>query len=203
MKRWYNRRYFTLDDIKNSMGILVNNTGPFAMENAQESPEEFFQSLMQNCGYNIPFMQILSKYADTMWQRYLWPKYWNQYVCFTDNEDIPDDDAEKVFADNAGVIMAWLRSSDTKYSLLIKNMEDNKKNLLGQIKASSVSRFNDVPQNQGEFDDDSHNTTVTKSESSTDGGTLLSRLNEIEDNLKRLYDDWSNEFRQFIFWSIA
>lgn len=203
MKRWYNRRYFTLDDVKNSMGILTQYSGPFTMEQGNEGPEQFFDSLLQNCGYSSPSLFGLSESCYTMWKKYLWPKYWNQYVCFTDNDDIPDDDAEKVFADNAGVIMAWLRSSDTKYSLLIKNMEDNKTSLLGQIKASSVSRFNDVPQNQGQFDDDSHNTTVTKSESSTDGGTLLSRLNEIEDNLKRLYEDWSNEFRQFIFWSIA
>ena len=70
------------------------------------------------------------------------------------------------------------------------------------MKSSSTQRFNDTPQNQGEFEDEAHNTNVTKNESATDGGTLLSRLNEIEENLKRLYEDWSNEFRKFIFWSV-
>ena len=94
-----------------------------------------------------------------------------------------------------------MSSSDTKFSLLIANQEANKNNLLGQIKASTISRFNDTPQNGGDFSDDNHTTTITTGESLTDGGTLLSRLNEVEDNLKRLYEDWSNEFRRFIIWS--
>lgn len=93
-------------------------------------------------------------------------------------------------------------ASDTKYSLLINNLENNKTKLLNQIKSSSVNRFNDVPQNQGEYEDNAHNTNVTTVESNTDGATLLARLNEIEDNMKRLYEDWSNEFRQFIIWSV-
>ena len=64
-----------------------------------------------------------------------------------------------------------------------------------------MQRYNDTPQNQGEYDDNAHNTTTTKTEAYSDGGTVLSRLNEIEDNLKRLYENWSNEFRRFIIWS--
>ena len=94
-----------------------------------------------------------------------------------------------------------MNASDHKFSLLISNQEANKDKLLQQIKSSSVNRFNDTPQNQGQFEDDSHNTNVTKTENATDGATLLARLNEIEDNLKRLYEDWSNEVRIFIIWS--
>ena len=202
MKRYENRRYFTLDDVKNGLGVLTQYSGPFTMEKGNEGPDQFFDSVLKKCGYSSPELFGLSESCNTMWKKYLWPKFWNQYVCFTDNDDIPDDNAAKVFADDAGVIMAWLRSSDEKFKLTIANQEANKDKLLGQIKTTNISRFNDTPQNSGSFEDVTHNTTVTKSESATDGGTLLARLNEVEEKLKRLYDDWSNEFRQFIIWSV-
>lgn len=201
MKTYYERRYFTLDDIKNDLGILPTYKGPLTMKAANEKVKDFIDACLQKCECSSPALTFSSE-ADEMFQSYLWPKYYNAYVCFTDDETIADDESEKVFADFIGVIIAWLASSDEKYSLLINNLEANKTKLLGAIKSSTISRYNDTPQNQGEFDDDEHNTNVTKNESETDGTTLLARLNEIEDNLKMLYDRWSNEFRDFIFWSV-
>lgn len=86
--------------------------------------------------------------------------------------------------------------------MIIANQEANKNNLLSQIKASSTTKFNDTPQDGGDFSDNNHTSTVTSVESGVDGGTLISRLNEVENNLKRLYKDWANEFRQFIIWSV-
>lgn len=201
MKTYYERRYFTLDDVKNSLGILPTLKGPLTMEAGNESISQFIYEILEKCGCANVILST-SQYADIMFKEYLWPKYYNAHVCFTDDETIADDDAEKVFSDFIGPIIAWLRSSDDKYSLLINNLEANKTKLLGAIKSSTISRYNDTPQNQGNFDDDAHNTNVTKNESETDGTTLLARLNEIEDNLKMLYDRWSNEFRDFIFWSV-
>lgn len=201
MKQWNERRYFTLDDIKNDLGILTQYSGPLAMEAASEDVSQFLYSILEKCGCSNPII-IYSSEATKMFQRYLWPRFYNQYICYTDDTSIADDDSEDVIVDKIGQIIAWLQASDDKYSLLISNLEANKTKLLGQIKSSSVNRFNDVPQNQGSYDDDAHNSTVTKTETATDGTTLLSRLNEIEDNLKRLYIDWSNEFRRFIIWSV-
>ena len=89
-----------------------------------------------------------------------------------------------------------------KYSLLIQNLEANKAKLLDDVKSSSVARFNDTPQNSGDFSDDNHTSTLTKTENSSNVGTMMQRLNEIEDNIKQLYIDWSNEFRKFIIWSV-
>lgn len=202
MRTWYNRRYFTLDDVKDSLGVLTTFKGPFTMEAAAESVVDFFNDVLKNCGWTEQTFTV-STYMNTCWQQYIWPKFYDQYICFTDDDSIPDDDAEKVFSNYIGPIIAWIRSSDTKFSLLIANQEANKTKLLDQIKSSSINRFNDTPQNAGGFEDLAHNTNVTITESSTDGASLLARLNEVENNLKRLYDDWSNEFRQFIFWSVA
>ena len=193
-------RYFTLEDVKNCIGILNQYSGAFAMEAANEKMSAFMLKVIQNCTWSVPTITT-SSYMDTCWQQYIYPKFFNLNICMTDDDTIGDNDADKVFSNKVGAIVAWMRASDEKFSLLIKNQVENKNKLLNQIKSSSTNRFNDTPQNSGTFEDATHNTTVTTIENSTDGSTLLSRLNEIEDNLKRLYENWSNEFRKFIIWS--
>ena len=86
--------------------------------------------------------------------------------------------------------------------MLIQNLTANKSKLLDDVKSSSVARFNDTPQNSGDFSDDQHTSNITTTTSSSNVGTMMQRLNEIEDNIKQLYIDWSNEFRKFIIWSV-
>ena len=76
-----------------------------------------------------------------------------------------------------------------KYVMLIQNLELNKAKLLDDVKSSSLARFNDTPQNSGDFSDDNHTSTITKTENSSNVGTMMQRLNEIEDNIKQLYID--------------
>lgn len=199
MKTWYDRTYYTLDDVRIDADLITNAKGPFIMSTTGTDISDFISAICSKANISSIFYSG-SEYLNKCWQEYIWPKFWNQFICFTDDDSIK---AAECFSDMIGQIVAWMKSSDSKYSLIIANQEDNKSKLLGQIRSSGVSKFNDTPQNSGNFSDDEHNTTVTTTESSTDGGTLLSRLNEIEDNLKRLYDNWSNEFRKFIVWSIA
>lgn len=76
-----------------------------------------------------------------------------------------------------------------KYVMLIQNLEANKAKLLDDVKSSSIARFNDTPQNSGDFSDDQHTSNTTKTENSSNAGTMMQRLNEIEDNIKQLYID--------------
>ena len=85
--------------------------------------------------------------------------------------------------------MAFWISSTEKYSLLIQNLNNNKSKLLDDVKSSSIARFNDTPQNSGDFSDDNHTSNITKTENSSNVGTMMQRLNEIEDNIKQLYLD--------------
>ena len=98
--------------------------------------------------------------------------------------------------------MSWWISSIDKYSLLIQNLEANKAKLLDDVRSYSSSRFNDTPQNSGDFSDAEHTSNITTTTSSSNVGTMMQRLNEIEDNIKQLYIDWSNEFRKFIIRSV-
>lgn len=202
MIRYLNRRYWTLDDVRHDIALFPNSEGLFVAEFNALTMDEFMKDVIKNCGWQEPTANwTFSEYLDKCWQNYIWPKFYDLPICYSDDDSIADDDSEKVFSNYIGAIVAWMDSSDSYYSILIKNLEDNKTKLLNQIKSNSIQRFNDTPQNGGDFSDDNHTTNTTSNEAYTDGGTVLSRLNEIENNLKRLYEQWSDEFRKFIIWS--
>lgn len=212
MHKYYERTYYTLDDIAND--LVLAGAGAFRMaETTQHRVVElpaFINRVLEKANYDTLDMSdlISNKYLTEVWTKYIYPAFYNQYVCSYDKVyrylETSDEDqsAATVFADYLGPIISWMQSSTQKFSLIIANQEANKNNLLSQIKASSTTKFNDTPQNKGEFSDDNHTSTITSVESGVDGGTLMSRLNEIENNLKRLYKDWASEFRQFIIWSV-
>ena len=197
----YYRTYYTLDDIRKSLELYKNYNGPFSMLTASSG----FISFMNKCLLYSNYSEIEGTIEDAQgyecFVNYIWPRFYQEAIIYTDSDE--DEDFVKKFTrTKVGQIFAWWKSSIDKYSMLIQNLEANKAKLLDDVKSSSTSRFNDTPQNSGDFSDDNHTSTVTKTENSSNVGTMMARLNEIEDNIKQLYLDWSNEFRKFIIWSV-
>ena len=196
------RTYYTLDDIRIKVGISPNDKGPYTIANASNaSLSSFLMNCFYKISYSLPPTLTETTEAKTCFKEYIWPRFYQEAIIYTDSDEI-ESFLEKFCRTKAGQIMSWWKSSIEKYSLLIQNLEANKTKLLDDVKSSSVARFNDTPQNSGDFSDDAHTSTVTKTENSSNVGTMMARLNEIEDNIKQLYLDWSNEFRKFIIWSV-
>ena len=197
----YCRVYYTLDDIRKSLELYKNYNGPFSMLTASSG----FVSFMNKCLLYSNYSEIEGTIEDAQgyecFVNYIWPRFYQEAVIYVDSDE-SEDLVQKFARTKVGQIMAWWKSSMEKYSLLIQNLEANKNKLLDDVKSTSTSRFNDTPQNSGDFSDDQHTSTVTKTENSSNVGTMMARLNEIEDNIKQLYLDWSNEFRKFIIWSV-
>lgn len=194
------RTYYTLDDIRKAVGgSYASGEGPYSMS------LKAFSTFLNDCLEKVNFT-LFSVFAETdksqvCFREYIWPRFYNEAIIYVDSDE--DEDFVKKFCrTKVGQIFAWLKASTEKYGLLIQNLEANKNKLLDDVKSSSISRFNDTPQNSGDFSDDQHTSTVTKTENSSNVGTMMQRLNEIEDNIKQLYIDWSNEFRKFIIWSV-
>ena len=197
----YYRTYYTLDDIRKSLELYKNYNGPFSMLTASSG----FISFMNKCLLYSNYSEIEGTIEDAQgyecFVNYIWPRFYQEAVIYVDSDE--DEDFVKKFArTKVGQIFAWWKSSMEKYSMLIQNLENNKAKLLDDVKSSSISRFNDTPQNSGDFSDDQHTSTITKTENSSNVGTMMARLNEIEDNIKQLYIDWSDEFRKFIIRSV-
>ena len=191
------RTYHTLDDIRKALEIT--GEGPYTM--ADISLSSFLNSCLSKVNFTAAPHFTETQDSVKCFKEYIWPRFYQEAIIYVDSDE-SEDFVKKFARTKVGQIYAWWQSSTEKYSLLIRNLTANKAKLLDDVKSSSTSRFNDTPQNSGDFSDDQHTSTVTKTENSSNVGTMMQRLNEIEDNIKQLYMDWSNEFRKFIIWSV-
>ena len=201
MYNYYERTYYTLDDIRKEAGLYLNSAGPYTMYASYSNLTTFINKCLEEAGFDIIPVTTEITESEKCFREYIWPRFYQEAIIYADL-DKNEDFVEKFCRTKVGQIMSWWTASIEKYSLLIQNLEANKSKLLDDVKSSSTSRFNDTPQNSGDFSDDQHTSTVTKTENSSNVGTMMARLNEIEDNIKQLYIDWSNEFRKFIIWSV-
>ena len=194
------RTYYTLDDIRKVLGgSYVEKAGPYSL--SLKTFNDFLNDCLWKAGFSMRQGVSESNESTICFHDYIWPRFYQEVVVYVDSDE--DEDFVKKFASTkVGQIMSWWQSSSEKYVLLIKNLTANKNKLLDDVKSSSVARFNDTPQNSGDFSDDQHTSNTTTTTSSSNVGTMMQRLNEIEDNIKQLYIDWSDEFRKFIIWSV-
>ena len=194
------RTYYILDDIRKGLDGYSYADGPYLMASLDKTLSAFLNACLRKSSF-ATFNFTETNESQTCFKNYIWPRFYQEVVVYVDSDE-SESFVEKFCRTKVGQIMSWWTSSIEKYSLLIQNLTANKNKLLDDVKSASVSRFNDTPQNSGDFSDDNHTSTVTRTENSSNVGTMMARLNEIEDNIKQLYIDWSNEFRKFIIWSV-
>lgn len=194
------RTYYSLEDIRKSIGLGEIYKGPMSMLASSTGFIQFMNTCLSYNGYSTIVGTNEAAEAYQCFANYIWPRFYQEAIIYVDS----DEDmtfVDKFCLTKIGQIFAWWKSSMDKYVMLIQNLELNKSKLLDDVKSSSVARFNDTPQNSGDFSDDPHTSTITTTENSSNAGTMMQRLNEIEDRIKQLYLDWSDEFRKFIIWS--
>ena len=195
------RTYYSMEDIRKEIGLNEIYKGPMSMLASSIGFIEFMNKCLSYNGYSTIVGTTEAAEAYTCFANYIWPRFYQEAIIYVDSDE-DTTFVDKFCTTMIGNIFSFWQSSMDKYVMLIQNLENNKAKLLDDVKSSSISRFNDTPQNSGDFSDDQHTSTVTKTENSSNVGTMMARLNEIEDNIKQLYIDWSNEFRKFIIWSV-
>lgn len=105
------------------------------------------------------------------------------------------DEARKNFINSFFSI--WNHYKD-RYNLVLGLYKDNQNKLLDQLKNSSstISRFNDTPQQGGDWKDDQYTTNITQSkiENLSDAGTVMSRISEIQESYENLLGEFVDKF---------
>ena len=90
-----------------------------------------------------------------------------------------------------------------RYIPMLKAVQGITTNPIGKISSTTTgdTRFNDTPQDSGDFNDGDHSTNVSHSVSSTeaDSGSIMYRVDEMYKNLRSVILEWSNEFNQLFF----
>lgn len=132
-----------------------------------------------------------NNYVETIW-RMIKDRYIQEY-CFDIplSTDVINDDNFKLQARLffRKMISIFSQTYD-RYALVMKSYMDRRANLLDKVEA--ITRFNDTPQDTGEFADDKHTTHITTTKNDYD--TLMGRLKEIQDSYNKVLRDWVEEF---------
>lgn len=169
-------------------------------------PERFWHSFWLST--DMGFYQFLNNatnfyesrdntYTKKLFMDYIWPEFRNSVLIYIEDEE----EFLETWEAKKGLLYRWINESKEVYETLISNLEENKSKLLNAIKTSTNTKFNDTPQEPGVFTEDEYTSSITATESATDAGTLMSRLKEIEDDLRSLYGKWANEFSRFVIYS--
>ena len=127
--------------------------------------------------------------------QYLFPKYWFLYVYPCGDSE---EDSSKVYKAFFNRFAQLIVATWGKYVPIVKAFKEKEASLLARLgsESSVLTRFNDTPQNTGDFKDEAHTTTATQStnETSSDYETPINRLKEIRDKFENVYNAWAQDF---------
>lgn len=87
-----------------------------------------------------------------------------------------------------------------KYAAILAAFNTAKSKLMGQVEATTETGYNDTPQSEGDYTDDTHRSSYTKVTSKVDGATPVERLDEIQKKIRNTMLEWTNEFKP-LFWT--
>lgn len=128
---------------------------------------------------------------------YLFPKYWESYLLPWGEEDTAAE-KERVYKRFFDRFLEVLTSTFGKYIPIIKAYKAKEANLLARLgsQTENLTRFNDTPQEGGDYSDEQHTTTATTATTTTESDfeTPINRLKEIRDNWENLYNAWALDF---------
>ena len=128
---------------------------------------------------------------------YLFPKYWESYLLPPGKEET-DAERGKVWRRFFDRFIQLLAATYWKYIPIIKAFKTKEAGLLARLESTteSITRFNDTPQEGGDFADEDHATTATTGEITTgsDYETPINRLREIREKWENIYNAWAMDF---------
>lgn len=163
----------------------------------------------------IGFIPSMDQYAD-LWNNFdmnywtndtgvgyqLWDYIWNTYkdhiALITDEEWNRENNQEVIdfWHEFYGI---WNRTHKY-YEKMISLLKDNETKLLAQVSSTTESdnRFNNTPDQSGDYSGLDYATTINKNKitTSSDAGTILERLEEVRRRYTDYYEKWSREFNK-------
>lgn len=167
---------------------------------------DWFTKMLEDAGLNLTITaldseitqaiikDIVNALATTIYNRHSEDYIYEVVTPWNVNHTLEQSEFKKAMKD----LLCVMELTIPKYIPMFIQFKNHSKNPIDQIHSSSIgkTRFNDTPQDPGEYDDDDHATNVSNSysESSVDSGSIMERLESMFKNFKSIILDWSNEF---------
>lgn len=150
-----------------------------------------------NNEYQVGKNTVLKKYINDLIKLVV-SRYYEHYCVGVIDEDMSHEEYKNEFKFFIQRFINIINMTYDRYSTLLDIYQNNLNNLMKDIKATSKGnvRFNDTPQDGGDYSDDNHTSNISQSEteSLTAGATPIERIDEIKRKMANIMKEWSNEF---------
>ena len=198
-RAYIERYYYTLQDflMSNANYELDNMVGDW------DFVGWMFDSFMGNTeGDYDPIYADNTKnaIANELLNKYMVPRYYNWAIGWVDGEEPNDINTGPLKRHFIYKLWMILKGTYGKYAPLIGVYKDQEAKLMADIKTTGISRYNDTPQDGGDWSSDQHTTNISTSESTSTGATIAVRLAEIRAMWENLYSEWASEFKGLFIW---
>ena len=188
METMNNRTYLTLRDIVETSRDMTDLTFPTSSDIVY-----LFDAIQSINPTEFNYVEQVAKFL-----QYVAESTWNNYYCYYDNEEEKNIEMSKMLLR----ITSYINKTEKKYGLVINLYKENENKLLDKIAVISNTKYNDTPQDGGNFEDDDHITNATETKTESDPDTIIGRLNEIRSKYRDLYNDWLNDFiKKFVIFN--
>ena len=180
------RKYYTFEEITEQLIGDTQNTAKqaiiAAMTSAGVTPDNSFNDVISAL--------LLSHLKDSV--------DWKDWIPFVEEEPEDEPDEEIVNDFVRRLCSLYVQSAD-RYVTILGIYTAQKANLMSKVSSTSISRFNDTPQNGGDWSDDEHTSNITRNENEADFTPVMDRIKTIQDNYHNLVRDWMMEFNGLFF----
>lgn len=142
-----------------------------------------------------PLSEEDSTIFNELFSKYIFPRFYD-WLCVKEEVDLFSENIYP-YAKNKDLAIRFLSifiNTKERYKTIRNIYTSNINNLMAKVESTSKIKFNDTPQNAGEFDGDNHNTHVTTTTNNSDIDSPIKRIDEISVKLRNIMLEWSNEF---------
>ena len=178
--------------------VITGNNTPLAdfLYNC-ESLYPILEDMISQDGYSTPIWDSLNDEVKVDYRGVLdlvVKRYLEHYCFYTDSNELDPVKAKNFIAK----LIQVLEMTAPRYLTILKAYKDSQNALLDPVRISNsgITRFNDTPQDEGDFANDEHTTNLTEDTRTTenDMDSKMGRIREIERSYSNILLNWSNEF---------
>lgn len=189
-RRYTTKYYYTFQEV-------MNNANPYQAEGDNINWYGMLKNSLPNAPLyketGTPPVESLKDYIAEVLEN-TFSRFRKHYIYWSDKDTLDEDDYFEIVLKIANILI----NTYDKYAPLMKYYSEKRDSLMAMIQSETngAIRYNDTPQNGGDFSNDAHTTNYTGSRTvnKTEGDTPINRLVEIKNKLSSILFEWSNEF---------
>lgn len=201
MTMWMKTKYFTLQEVLHLYPTYEPTT-----PNDKNTNVEWFSNMLSAAdlkyninGLNANITDATIKSIVNSLMTIVYNRHFDEYMYSMDmewDEDLSLTTSHFPYAMKD--LINVLNLTAPKYIPLFRAFSDKSSDPIAKVESITTgsARYNDTPQDEGDFANDEHTTNITQTSSSqqVDAGSIMTRLAELYRDFKSIILEWSNEF---------